>query len=172
MVNSCWSFTTWQRLRTYQESGWVLTWESAHSWWFHSAVPLADRPSHEQHDLIPHPVTLSCHWANQSLSILIMLSVWLRSDKYKVWSLWFDPNRVRTHGFESHELPKRPSLFGKYGAESGTNLNFHHEAVAIWYCYLIIYIYIYILLSTTMYCCSLLSLPRYYYMLLDFTRCH
>ena len=37
--------------------------------------------------------------------ILILLKAWLGSDKYQFLSHWFDSTRVRTHGFESPDLP-------------------------------------------------------------------
>ena len=51
------------KVKTWQ----VLTCDSAHSWWRYSAAPTG-KPGHQHHDPIPHSVTLSWHWANQSLS--------------------------------------------------------------------------------------------------------
>ena len=42
------------------------TCDSAQSWWLHSAAPLG-KSGHRHHDLISHTVTLSWHWAKQSL---------------------------------------------------------------------------------------------------------
>ena len=35
-----------------------------------------------------------------------MSGSWLGGEKYQFLSHWFDSTRVRTHGFESHDLPK------------------------------------------------------------------
>ena len=54
------------------------------------------KPGHQHHDLISHSVTLSWHWANQSLCYLIMLNTWIGSDKYHFYKSLFCLN----HGFE------------------------------------------------------------------------
>ena len=43
------------------------TCDSAHAWQLHSTAPLGNQAVCQHHDLISHSVTLSWHWAHQSL---------------------------------------------------------------------------------------------------------
>ena len=58
----CWSFQSWQNLRSYQDR--VPTCANAHAWRLYSAATLGDQTT----STISHSFTLSWHWANQSLS--------------------------------------------------------------------------------------------------------
>ena len=58
-------FTSWRHSNVI--SGWVLTCDSAHLWQGYNGCPTG-WPGNQHHDLIFHLVTLSWHWANQSVS--------------------------------------------------------------------------------------------------------
>ena len=81
-------------------SGWVLTFDCTRSWWLYSAA--------KHHDWISHSVTLSWHWAYQSLPYhIIMPSVWLGSNKYQFLNRRLDSTRVRTH---KDRIPIAPKM--------------------------------------------------------------
>ena len=70
-------------------SGWGLTCDSVHPWWFYSAAPLGNQPSVPWPDIplihiILRQPTSSC--------LLIKLSTWLGSDKYQFCKslIWLD----------------------------------------------------------------------------------
>ena len=49
-------------------STWLMICGSAPTWQLNTDAPLQNETTHWYHDLISHSVTLSWHWANQSLS--------------------------------------------------------------------------------------------------------
>ena len=118
-------------------SGWVPTCDSAHSWRLYGAAPLGDQavstitwyPIQSQYpDTEP---TSPC-------PILVKPDAWLRSNKYKLLSHWFDSTMVWIHWFESHDLPKpktnKPTTYNDIGVFAYLSLT--HLAIlpgSIWF---------------------------------------
>ena len=64
-------------------------WTTDAKWWQKLTLPLARWANNSSRvDMSLHSDTLSRFWANHSL---------MRSNKYQLYSLWFDPTGVRTH---------------------------------------------------------------------------
>ena len=99
------SFTSWQHVSSYQAQI--------------SGDEAVTVPTHGNSIVLPQwatrlpatwPDIPQSHYPNKKptspFPILIMLSAWLGSDKYKSLCPWFDLTRVQTHEFETHELLK------------------------------------------------------------------
>ena len=76
----CWSFTSWQHLRSLI---WTLTCDRVHSWWLYSAAPLGN-PTISTMTWYPTESYYPDVEPTSPCPSLIILSRWLGSDKYQL----------------------------------------------------------------------------------------
>ena len=93
-------------LLLHPSSGWVLTYDSSHSWWLYSACCPIGEPGHQYHHLISHSGTLSLYWASQSLLYPNNANCLARMQQVSILKSSFDLTRVRTHKVRIPWSPK------------------------------------------------------------------
>ena len=99
----CWMFMSWQHLRSYHD------WYRLVIVYTHCDFIVVPTLGYQATGTMTwYPI--ESHYPYTELTspchILIMPSVWLGNDKYALLSHRFDSMRVRTQGFEFHNLPR------------------------------------------------------------------
>ena len=91
----CCGFTSWQLISACR---WVLTCDSAHSWWLHSAAPLGDQVASTMTSF--HSITLSWYWANQSMPYPFIVDARVGSNKFQFCKslVWMTRFRISDMG--------------------------------------------------------------------------